>query len=122
MFLSGSILIALTLIGSINTAAVPNIRTFPERRTTQSCHATDHFFYVSYSILIGVPYGGKTDCDDTYNALESATHSISNWQCEENDGNIQLWFNVADYSDDEINAALESRYPSVAGGFNCPNN
>lgn len=62
-------------------------------RPTQSCHATDHGPFVSYSVLIGVPYAGAKDCDDTYNVLESAEGAISNWQCVEKDGNIQLWFN-----------------------------
>ena len=87
---------------------------------TQSCHGTDHYYWISYSVLIGVPYGGAKDCDDTYHALESATASISNWQCVEKDGNIQLWFNAFPNYGSAINGALESRYPSVAGGFNCP--
>ena|SRR5277367_6008841 len=86
---------------------------------TQSCHATDHFWWVSYSVLVRVPYSGAKDCDDTYHALESATASISNWQCVEKDGNIQLWFNAFPNYGSDINAALESRYPSV-NSFNCP--
>jgi len=124
------ILIALTLLGSIN-AAVPNIRTSLERRATQSCHTTNHGIFISYSVLIGVPYAGKTDCDDTYNALTHAGPMISeqgyqwdgvpisNWQCVEQNGNIQLWFNAAANEGNDINAALESRYPSVSS-FNCP--
>jgi len=52
--------------------------------------------------------------------LEDNTHSITNWQWVERDGNIQLWFNAFSNNGAEINRALESRYPSVAGGFNCP--
>ena len=85
---------------------------------TQSCHATDHYWWVSYSVLIRVPYGGAKDCDDTYHALESATASISNWQCVEKGGNIQLWFNAFPNYGSAINGALESRYPSV-NSFNC---
>jgi len=54
MFLSKKIIIVLTLTGSVN-AAVLNICTSPKRRATQSCTATDHFFFVSYSVYIGVP-------------------------------------------------------------------
>jgi hypothetical protein len=131
MFLSKQILIALPFTGSVN-AAVANLRTSPERRDTQSCHCTDHGFFQSYSVLIRVPYGGKADCDATYNALENggpwsndcgchqwSAVSISNWQCVNKGGNIQLWFNSAEGSGSDINAALESRYPSV-DRFNCP--
>jgi hypothetical protein len=38
----------------------------------------------------------------------------------EKDGDIQLWFNAFANDGAKINSALESRYPSVAGGFNCP--
>ena len=114
---------------SVN-AAVPKIRTSLERRATQSCHATTHGFYESYSVLIGVPYIGKADCDATYHAIDNAgpwvnnAHQwnavpISNWQCVEMDGNIQLWFNAAEGQGKDINAALEWCYPSV-GTFNCP--
>ena len=117
MFLFKGILIALTLMGSVNTAVL-NIRTSPERRATQSCHVTYHSFWVFYSILIRVPYGGPTDCDATYHALESAA-PISIWQCVEKNGEIQLWFNTMVNSAGGINHALESRYPSV-DSFNCP--
>ena len=129
MFLSKAIFLVLTLIVSVN-AAVPKIRTPLERRDTQSCKCTDHGFYESYSILIRVPYIGSKDCDATYNALENggpwvngqhqwSAVSISNWQCVEENGNIRLWFNSAEGSGSDINAALESRYPTV-DSFNCP--
>jgi hypothetical protein len=129
MFLSKEMLIALALMGSVN-AAVPGIRTSLERRATQSCHCTDNGFYESYSVLIRVPYLGSKDCDDTYKALENggpwvdgghqwSEVPISNWQCVEKDGNIQLWFNAAEGQGSDINAALGSRYPSV-DSFNCP--
>jgi hypothetical protein len=38
----------------------------------------------------------------------------------EKNGNIQLWFNAFPNYGADINRVLESRYPSVAGGFNCP--
>ena len=82
---------------------------------TQSCHATNHGLFNSYSVLIRIPYQGAAACDESW-------VPISSWQCEDMDGNIQLWFDAAigvgiAY---EINGALESRYPEVAGGFNCP--
>lgn len=52
--------------------------------------------------------------------FEGVTATITNWQCQEMVGNIQLWFNAAMYSSSSINGALESRYPSVSNGFNCP--
>jgi len=127
MFLKG-ILVALALLGSINAAV---IRTSPERRATQSCHATNHGLYVSYSILIRVPYGGKSDCDTTFHTLTNAgpilgveayewdAIDLTNWQCVESSGNIQLWFNCAGEQGTDINSALESHYTSV-DKFNCP--
>lgn len=44
---------------------------------------------------------------------------ISNWQCVEENGNIRLWFNAAEGQSSGLNAALESRYPTV-DSFNCP--
>jgi hypothetical protein len=87
---------------------------------TQSCHAIDNYWWISYTVFIGIPYGGEKDCDATYNALESATWSISLWKCVEKNGDIQLSFNAFPYEGSLINGALESRYPTVAGGFNCP--
>ena len=93
----------------------------PPQPATQSCHAKDHYYWVSYSVLIGVPYIGPNDCDKTYHALESATISLSNWQCVEKDGNIQLWFNAFPNYGSTISSTLESRYPTV-NSFNCPDN
>ena len=53
----------------------------PSTGGTQSCHAKDHFIYISYSVLIRVPYGGSKDCDATYHSLEDNTHSITGWKC-----------------------------------------
>ena len=86
---------------------------------TQSCHATCHFLFASYSVLIGVPYNGS-DCDNTYNILENGGAGISNWQCVNGDGgNTQLWFNSGVGNSLIINNSLEAAYPSV-NGFNCP--
>jgi hypothetical protein len=98
----------------------PASTTTPPSPPTQSCHGTSHYYWTAYSVQIGIPYGGAQDCDATYHALESATTSITNWQCVEKDGDIQLWFNAFANDGAKINSALESRYPSVAGGFNCP--
>ena len=89
-------------------------------RATQSCHAYDHGIYISFDVLIRVPYGGKDDCDATYHSLEDNTHSISRWKCLNNNGYVQLYFNTANWNiGDNVNAALSSRYPSV-DNFNCP--
>jgi hypothetical protein len=106
---------------AVQPALQPTVQPTPQAPSvaTQSCHGTDHYWWVSYSVLIRVPYSGAKDCDDTYHALESATASISNWQCVEEDGNIRLWFNAFPNYGSAINTALESRYPSV-NSFNCP--
>ena len=120
MFLSKVILTAITLIGSIN-AAILKSRSSLERRATQSCKATDHLFWVSYSVLILVPFGGATACDNTYNHLYNTWGvQLSNWQClRTGDGNTQLWFN-APYNDGGwINSGLGESYPTV-DSFNCP--
>jgi hypothetical protein len=101
-------------------APPPASTTTPPSPPTQSCHGTSHYWWTAYSVQIGIPYGGAKDCDATYHALESSTTSITNWQCVEKDGDIQLWFNAFANDGAKINSALESRYPSVAGGFNCP--
>lgn len=116
MFLSKAILIALTLMGFVNAAV---LNTSSERRATQSCHATDHGVFASYSIRIGVPYGGPDECDDTYNNLEDEVGEVTSWQCVEDNGNIQLWFDVPTGNGDGINVVLGSLYPSV-NSFNCP--
>ena len=77
MFLSKAILLALTLMVSVN-AAVLKIRNPLERRGTQSCHCTTHGWYESYSVLIRVPYIGKSDCDATYNAFEYGSPFVNN--------------------------------------------
>ena len=103
----------------------------PTEEATQSCHATDHGAFASYSVWIGVPYGGSKPCDTTYNYLEnggapmpnsayaSEAVLISNWQCVEMNGDTQLWFNAAPGQSASINAALQASYPSV-DEFNCP--
>jgi len=119
MFLSKYIL--TLLMGSVN-AAVLSMRTSLERRATQSCHATCHGAFASYSVQIGVPYD-RSSCDDTYNTLEwsgAGPDDISNWQCVATDnGNTQLWFNSASGHGDKINSGLEASYPNV-DSFNCP--
>jgi len=88
---------------------------------TQSCQVTAHVFWCAFSILIRVPYIGPSDCNATYDALESGTGAeaaLTNWKCVKENGFIRLWFNAAGKSEN-INAALQSRYPSV-NDFNCP--
>ena len=96
--------------------------TTPSPAPTQHCHGSYHYWWVAYSIQIGIPYIGSADCDATYHALESATTSVTGWQCvKASDGTIQLWFNCFPDDAADINRVLESRYPTIAGGFNCPN-
>ena len=88
------------------------------QQATQSCTTKDHNWFLSYSILIRVPYAGPNDCDATYHALEH-TVPISSWQCVNEDGNIRLWFNAYYDQGDAISRILQSRYPTV-NSFNCP--
>ena len=90
---------------------------------TQSCHAENNILFVTYSVLIRIPYAGKDDCDATHKALQDVTNSITGFECKRDiKGYIYLSFNTANwfYALD-INNALESRYPSV-DEFNCPDN
>jgi hypothetical protein len=86
---------------------------------TQSCHCTNHWTWNSYNVLIGIPYQSASACDNTYHLLESWV-AISNWQCVENNGNTQLYFNAGIWQNGNINNGLNAAYPNVAGGFNCP--
>jgi hypothetical protein len=123
MLLFKEIIIALTLLGSVSPAVI-NLPTSPERRAVQSCHATDEPLWTNYSVWIGVPYIGPSDCDDTYSALDNNV-GVDGWQCVESGGGIQLWFSVmavgasAVGQGATINSVLESRYPTV-NSFNCP--
>jgi len=91
----------------------------PPPAPVQSCYGTDHFLWVSYTVNIGVPYDSAV-CDPTYHDLESETWSVTNWHCVERDGNTLLWFSTTPNWAYRINKVLESHFPSVAGGFNCP--
>jgi len=113
MLLSKTILTALTLMGSVNAAALKK-RIDPG---TSTCDTTDNFLWESFSILIGSPYGGPDECDTTYHALEGATDAVSNWQCVEEDGNIRLWFNEIQDAADSINNELEYLFQGIS--FNC---
>ena len=85
---------------------------------TQSCHCTNRWTWNAYNVLIRIPYQSASACDNTYNILESWI-AISNWQCVENDGNTQLYFNAGIWQSGNINNGLNAAYPNVAGGFNC---
>jgi len=93
---------------------------FPEVPPTQSCHIKENWLWNSYTVLIRIAYRNAADCDATYHALESWTTSVTDWKCINKDGFIQLTFNVALFHDSDVDSALNSRYPTVAGGFNCP--
>ena len=88
---------------------------------TQSCTATDHGEdVISYGVHIGIAYNGGSGCNDVYNALEDATHYVSNWQCvDDGSGDTQLYFNDYVNNQDGINSALHRMYPTV-NSFNCP--
>jgi hypothetical protein len=94
----------------------------PSQAATQSCHVTDHFLSLAFSVLIRVPFIGSNKCNAVYKSLEDNTHSISGWKCLKNgDGYTQLYFNTVVFAGigDSVNVALASRFPEV-GEFNCP--
>lgn len=87
----------------------------------QSCTATDHGAWNSYSIDIGVTLTGGAQCDDIYNKLDLAANDVllTDWQCVADPcGYIQLWFDVTSGSSQigsELNTALTGLFPSVNG-------
>ena len=127
MFPSQKTLIFLIFIGSVKAAALTTRGYLESATTTQSCHATCHGAFASYSIWVGVPYGGSPTCDNTYEILETdgtdAIYNgclISSWKCvQADDGNTQLWFNAPRGKNDCLNRALERSYTDV-NSFNCP--
>jgi hypothetical protein len=93
--------------------------------TTSSCTARYHGLWVSFSILLGVPFNGA-ECNDIFHSLEwhyNTLTLISNWQCVEENGNFRLWFNMppSDFSGEFITDMLKKRYPSIRDEFKCPN-
>ena len=105
------------------TAASPT--TSPIVFATQSCHVTNNVIFLSYSIFIGLPFGGNAycDCGGTFSALDDeAGILLTNWHCVERNGDIQLWFNTPYLGGmgDKINTQLKWCYPLV-NSFNCPN-
>jgi hypothetical protein len=127
MFPSQKTLIFLIFIGSVKAAALTTRGYLESATTTQSCHATCHGAFASYSIWVGVPYGGSPTCDNTYEILETdgtdAIYNgclISSWKCTQaDDGNTQLWFNAPAHKSGCLNSALERSYTDV-NSFNCP--
>jgi hypothetical protein len=127
IFSSPDILISFLFMTSVNAAVLGTRSSLESRTTTQSCHALDHGVFASYSVWIGVPYGGSKACDNTYDILEYNNIAsidtgcrISSWQCvKANDGNTQLWFDAARDNSACINGQLHKAYPDV-NSFNCP--
>ena len=123
--------IVMSTISSVLAAPTPAI---PENPNTalnkrvnanqQSCTCTQHFIDSgSYSIDIGIPIDNQAGCDDVYNALPDGV-GLNNWQCVSDGaaGFTQLWFNMQLGHAAQINAALNKMYPTIQGGFNCPDN
>lgn len=116
MLLSKKILTGLTLMGSVN-AAVLRKRIEPN---TSTCDVKDNFLWQSFSILIGVPFLGASECDTIFHDLGGLNGGVSNWQCVEENGNIRLWFNNFDNASGRINRDLEGAFPGIS--FNCVDN
>jgi hypothetical protein len=88
--------------------------------TPAYCKVTNFILWDMFDIVIGVPWIGPSDCDATYHALEDATWGITLWTCERTpEGYIDVLFNCSDLEGEDIDVALQSRYPK-AGGFSCP--
>jgi hypothetical protein len=79
---------------------------------TQSCHCMNRWTYNAHKVLIRSPYQSASACDNMYHLLESWV-TISNWQCVENDGNTQLYFNAGIWENGKINSGLNVAYPNV---------
>lgn len=101
---------------------------------TQSCEATDRGVYATWSVEISCDYDSAA-CNDLYDAIKDHGSGLyktpTNWQCEEQDGQFQIWFDLAkDFGGDGagkiINGAFGDVFPSEDGkycninGFNCP--
>lgn len=115
--ITATITAMLALAGTTLAAPTPSAD-----NPVQSCHCSDRGNSIgAYGVYIGVTYAGGSGCDNVYNALENSGCLLSSWQCvEAGDGNTQLYFNAALGNGGRINSALESMYPTVQGGFNCP--
>jgi len=122
-FTINNFIAAVAALGlATSTLAAP---TLTKRITpnTQSCTCTDYGIGLgSYSVTIGIPFNGGGRCNDVLNALNNAGDMRpSAWQCvDDQNGGTQLWFNALLNRGGDIDAALESMYPTIAGGFNCP--
>lgn len=133
MFLSKLILMALTLMGSVKAAALNkrvDLNTLNKRvdPNTQSCFSHYYFVLIAYNVYIGVPWNDGAQCSDAYNALYNGDGNeddqgtlITDFGCNEDNGNYHIWFNDEVGQAGIINAALEHTFPSIQGGFNCPN-
>lgn len=105
------------LVASTPTTTTSSPVSPPTVVATQSCTSHNHGVFNSYSVLIGVPFLGPSQCDATFTALEQAL--ITNWQCVEENGEVRLWFNAPIGKSSYINSQLETVYPQV-NNFNCP--
>ena len=97
---------------------------------TQSCTAKDRGMYATWSVEISADYSGDA-CNAVYDAIKDRGTGMAptNWQCVEQGGQFQLWFDYAKHKDgsgDILNSAFEEVFPSEGGeygnvdGFNCP--
>ena len=124
MFLSKFILMALAIMGSVKAAAL-NKRVDPNN---QSCFSHYYFVLIAYNVYIGVPWNDGALCSDAYRNLHDGDGNeddqgtpITDFGCNEDNGNYHIWFNDEVGQAGIINAALEHTFPGIVGGFNCPN-
>jgi len=119
MFFSKSSVLATVALTGVSLAA-PSI----SRRDTMSCYCSDHGALVGiYAVYISAPFNGGVGCDSVYKALQGSGAVPTSWHCDAaSDGNTRLHFVSFTGYGKNINEALDTMYPSVGGGFNCPDN
>lgn len=109
------------------TLAFPTSLTKRVPANTRDCVATDWLdgfnWVATYTTYIGAAFNNGAGCNDVYNALKNSGQWFmdANWSCQvTSDGNTMITFEYGQGWGADINAALESMYPDVAGGFCCP--
>jgi hypothetical protein len=91
-----------------------------------SCTAKQYgALILSYKIHVGAPFAAGGGCDPIFESLQDAMGmTVSTYHCRDDGmGKTKLTFTAMRGYAAELNAALNTAYPSVEetmGGFNCP--
>ena len=92
----------------------------------QSCRAIDNWFFISYTIIIGVDYDSSR-CATIKEKLTEEEH-VNAWKCvndptkgtgKEGRGYLKLQFNAGRNKELGLNKDLTSEFADI-NGFNCP--